>query len=589
MGVVGVNTQCFTVHSVAVDNVPMNENHKDPLSDNEPWVSWSSSSEVPYQDPDPSLWVPSTSGSQSDWGKCQSSSSSIILLEVSSNTRSENAPTDQSLDHEDNPESTTVVTKTFELLEPLHLELGVGGKVRHVIDYAYSPVVGFGSSFRMERGAAAAAASTLDQNALIPTRNNAADHDTATCAADAPRTTSREHFMNYPKTRAAAATVTVETRPSSTRLSWLLGNPWFWWQWWIPWAFWQRQRNLHCSTKYQLQHEAFAGGSHGQVWKGRLRRRSADHRRQDRGSHGKDYKNRRVGPEPLLIFKLLRVDRGFRTLEAGLREVYFGQRILTMQQNTSTSTNESEPTISSTEHNGTVSPKLLFTEYVEHFFGESDGELWIVFRDAGPSLRAILYAGTDTGDYVVYQHSWLWTLMRMSLKEAATQGHSTRHKQHAESSTDTVKEHPIVSSTAAHESTSVQGNHENQPPVVNASFGSALIKDLLRQVRVACVIVCSFGSTRGFQVDSYFVAGTTLDIDGGQSTARTRNCASRHQTGQHYVPNQRGFGKIASVAMLGPGRVIHASRLRSGRLFQRVGRLHTGQLVHAGTVSIGTN
>jgi hypothetical protein len=439
-----------------------------------PWVSWQSSSQIPFRDSH-SLQRPTTNtNSRNDWGTCQSSSS-IILLEVS-DAHPENAATDQSLDHNENdPKS---VTRTFELLEPLHLELGVGGKVRHVIDYAYSPVVGFGSRSQREQGASG---SVEDQTALIPTR--IADDDTATCANTAPpttpTTTSRRHMVRYPTTRATVATVTIERPNTSTRLSWLLrgGNPWFWWQWWIPWTMWQqhqRQGNVHCSTKYQLYHEAFAGGSHGQVWKGRLRRRRRPLDKQDNHKNRK-HKHQPIN-EPLLIFKRLRVDRGFRTLEAGLREVYFGQRLLTMHQDKSERETSATPA---------ALPKLLFTEYVEHFFGESNGELWIVFRDAGPSLRAILYAGTDTGDYVVYQHSWLWTLMRMSLKEAAAQGRRTRHK--AESAADTVDEHPLrAASTAPDEIPSGNDNHEYQPPVVDAVFGSALIKDILQQVRHVC-------------------------------------------------------------------------------------------------------
>lgn len=86
-------------------------------------------------------------------------------------------------------------------------------------------------------------------------------------------------------------------------------------------------------------------------------------------------------------------------VKAGLREVYFGSLLngYEVQQDPQT---------------------RLFTEYVEHFFGEN-GELWIVFRDAGQSLRNLMYTGTDAGDYVVYSHSWLWTLVRMSLAKKA--------------------------------------------------------------------------------------------------------------------------------------------------------------------------
>jgi hypothetical protein len=94
----------------------------------------------------------------------------------------------------------------------------------------------------------------------------------------------------------------------------------------------------------------------------------------------------------------LRVERGYPILEAGLREVYFGNRLRDLGTTTTTSTTTS-----------------LFTEYIEHFFGEQ-GELWIVFRDAGASLRSFLYNSVETGDYVFYQQSWLWNQIRLSLK-----------------------------------------------------------------------------------------------------------------------------------------------------------------------------
>ena len=79
-------------------------------------------------------------------------------------------------------------------------------------------------------------------------------------------------------------------------------------------------------------------------------------------------------------------------LEAGLREAYFGNMLKSNQN--------------------------LFTEYVEHFVGPQ-GELWIVFKDAGASLRGYLYEAVNSDDFVVYQHSWLWTKIRVSLKRWA--------------------------------------------------------------------------------------------------------------------------------------------------------------------------
>lgn len=134
-----------------------------------------------------------------------------------------------------------------------------------------------------------------------------------------------------------------------------------WWQWWAP----MYRRPSY--SEYQFT-EHFAGGSHGEIWRGCRR-------------------GQRNVP---LIFKRLRVEKGYHILEAGLREVYFGNRWVELRTD-------------------------LFTEYVEHFFGDRN-ELWIVFQDAGASLRSFLYNSVETGDYVFYQHSWLWNQIRLSLK-----------------------------------------------------------------------------------------------------------------------------------------------------------------------------
>ena len=77
----------------------------------------------------------------------------------------------------------------------------------------------------------------------------------------------------------------------------------------------------------------------------------------------------------------------------------------------------------------------MYTVYVDHFFREvpkqrimkkafgvgaglqqqqgNDLELWIVYEDAGPSLRSYLYTPTVTdGGFIMYQHSKLWTQLR---------------------------------------------------------------------------------------------------------------------------------------------------------------------------------
>jgi serine/threonine protein kinase len=153
-----------------------------------------------------------------------------------------------------------------------------------------------------------------------------------------------------------------------------------WWQWWLPrssstddhYYYYPFNNN---KKKYTINKRAFAGGSHGQVWK------------------GVDQTNQ------ALIFKRLHLERGLDILEAGLREVHFGQWLAQVDARGS-----------------------LFTTYVDHFFRESSGsaaaatvELWIVFKDAGTSLRGLLYEAVGVGDFVVFQPSALWVEIRMSV------------------------------------------------------------------------------------------------------------------------------------------------------------------------------
>jgi hypothetical protein len=209
------------------------------------------------------------------------------------------------------------VDVSYELEEPLHLELGVTAK--HAFDWAYTPVNSSGNSNGDP--------SSQDEQGLLEK----------------------------------------------------ISNSHAWWEWWLPWG---DDKQDHYS-QYRMKDGAFAGGSHGEVWRGRRRCR-------------KDEQSESYCKESL-IFKLLRVDKGYKILEAGLREVYFG-RWLAQQQD--------------------VHAKM-YTSYVDHFFRERrpgrELELWIVFRDAGPSLRNYLYTGVSTGSYVVFQHSKLWTQLRMSL------------------------------------------------------------------------------------------------------------------------------------------------------------------------------
>jgi hypothetical protein len=253
----------------------------------------------------------------------------------------------------------------YELIEPLYLELG--GKVYHVEDYAYSPVA------------------TVSVQSISET--------------DVKKL--REDSLEDSPTRRG------------------------WWQWWIPWRILRDRGAKFNSSRYKVNNEAFAGGSHGEVWRGR---RKCSKTEIFKGNCS----------EVPLIFKRLKVEEGFRTLEAGLREIHFGN-ILQQQS------------------------RGLFTQYVEHFIGD-DGELWIVFADHGVSLRSILYTAADAGGFVVFQQSWLWTLMRVSL-------HSQKKERNDnESSCSTSIE-------------TLQSSQVEQTIRAANNAGKVLIRSILKQVK----------------------------------------------------------------------------------------------------------
>lgn len=355
-------------------------------------------------------------------------------------------------------------TYIYELLEPLHLELGgVGKKVQHVVDYAYTPAVmdhDFGD------GGESLASSSHSRHTTVHNEDEDETHGV--------ETTDNGHGSETSSDSSSGKGELEE--PESIPRGFF---HWRWWQWWMPWTTVQNERkkserhsfsqdgeydssSSSYSGYYKLDPEAFAGGSHGQVWRGQRRRRK---RSQRNGSEGQafecdsdtlenDYNFEEEMEKEPLIFKRLKVNSGFRTLEAGLREVYFGN--LLSQLNTK------RP--SSVDDKQSNSSSLLFTEYVEHFFGDESegGELWIVFRDAGPSLRSFLYSSLDAGDYVVYQHSGLWSRMRMSL--------------HAQDQQEPINEQQIHLDA-------VKSDDPLPDNQVDEAFGSELIRTVLRQVR----------------------------------------------------------------------------------------------------------
>jgi hypothetical protein len=115
---------------------------------------------------------------------------------------------------------------TYELGDPLHLELGVAAK--HALDYAYTPVTTSSS----KNGA------PLSQDEKVIEKDS--NHD--------------------------------------------------WWEWWLP----RGDNKQDHYSQYRMKDGAFAGGSHGEVWRGRRRCRSNNQK-------SEKYCNES------LIFKLLRV------------------------------------------------------------------------------------------------------------------------------------------------------------------------------------------------------------------------------------------------------------------------------------------
>ena len=299
---------------------------------------------------------------------------------------------------------------TYQLLEPLHLELGLSAQ--HAIDFAYTPVKLVGAPQRQYR------------------------HDYHSPAALVDR---RAHYTG--------PTPTFTQQPS-------------WWNWWFPLgiknSFWKDEEE-----HYKMSDSAFAGGSHGEVWRGRRLCRD------DPNSHGRRIQQTNDPFEQVcresrsLIFKRLKIEHGYRLLEAGLREVYLGKLLAEEQGATG-----------------------LFTTYINHFFrevpkrstthdpwteGENDLELWIVFQDAGSSLRSFLYSQVDQGEFTVSQHSLFWTRLRQN---AAAQTTTQKDK-------DSSSLSMIMSDEDDDIFNSSEGEANNNSTIVN---GKEIMKEVLRQI-----------------------------------------------------------------------------------------------------------
>jgi len=147
------------------------------------------------------------------------------------------------------------------------------------------------------------------------------------------------------------------------------------------------------SSYTKMGERAFAGGAQGEVWRARRKCPKED------VLHKCDESQK-------LIMKRLKLENGNEFLEGGLREVFFGG-LLAQHQNSSE----------------------LFTQYIDHFFRKqalpysssfvSQQELWIVFEDAGPSLRSYLYTAVSSGTFFIYEHSDFWRKLRVGVHESS--------------------------------------------------------------------------------------------------------------------------------------------------------------------------
>ena len=210
-----------------------------------------------------------------------------------------------------------------------------------------------------------------------------------------------------------------------------------------------------------LGNTAFAGGSHGEIWKARRRCNL---------SPKQLYLDNTCDESEELIMKRLKVEQGARILEAGMREVYFGRLLL--------------------QHVKINQISKSFTTYVDHFFRTSaspqasesnelnQSELWIVFKKAGASLRSFLYTPIDIGGYLVYQNSDFWRRLR----------HSVTNKKPSN-----TKAMSVVSRNLS------VTDKNNGPPISSLNFearepeGRKLMKELLRQLLTSLASLSELG------------------------------------------------------------------------------------------------
>ncbi|KAL3914771.1 MAG: hypothetical protein SGILL_005963 [Bacillariaceae sp.] len=314
-----------------------------------------------------------------------------------------------------------VLDRAYCLVEPVQLDLGV--VPRHYLDFAYTPVVGRDEPHHTGNIGGSKESGWED----IPPDG---DEEVEVVSETLHAKTSRQSAVKsnngdkLTEQRRASQGLIQASRGDTPVFSASFAS---WWRWWFPYAstWWKSYGST--SADYDMGKTAFAGGSHGEVWKGRRickKEGESDStaflsNRQKKNLHKFGY-DEECDDQKALVLKRLKIDRGYRLLEAGLREVYFGNLVQKQLDE---------------------SQKSLYTVYVDHFFREvprrmfgsvqetKDLELWIVFEDAGPSLRSYMYTATVADGFVMYQHSKLWTQFRtFTVDDTSSDENESRNK-----------------------------------------------------------------------------------------------------------------------------------------------------------------
>ena len=368
--------------------------------------------------------------------------------------RQRNLPSEWSTSH--GPQ--LLFDRAYQLLEPMYMELGVAPK--HRLDFAYTPV-NYYAQYYLPTGTEGSYYSSG-----YPKRPHNIDYQSDSFSHE--RVVSSEDD--------SCTALEMASRENCKSIDQDDTSSFRWWKWWFSFANpWWRGKGDPKDFNYRMGSTAFAGGSHGQVWRGR---RVCDHQHHKTSFFKADdqeedsWESMECDEDRPLIFKRLKVEEGFRLLEAGLREIYFGQLIKNLPD-------EGE--------------KDLFSTYVDHFFRElptrapgsrkKELELWIVFEDSGPSLRSYLYTPiTSSGGFVLYQHSPLWTQLRMTSRDS-------KKSEHTKSDEGTSSD--AVLPGAIHGESAQQKDHSYRSRVPR--IGQQILRRILEQILRAAAVLHESG------------------------------------------------------------------------------------------------